>query len=400
MNTIRKRTAIMIVHGIGEQQPYETLDSFACGFIQSLNDNGSGLYKRYHLTRACGEGREKWFDSIVRIAPACADPACMHQPQNKCTEELNHVDLHEYYWADSTEDKITVPEINRWIRTTLKGANTYHQENAILQTKYAERNDGQAYGHRLNSILRRSYFLYRFLEIVLWFAKRISWMSKLMDAIENSSTHIVCGYVGDVAIYTNTDRKSKFFGIRQKIITGAHEKLLDLLNDDCYDQVIIAGHSLGSVVSYDLMNKLNIQCNHDRPLREQAQAKLRALITFGSPLDKIAFFFRERASANEHVRKQIISYLHSFKSVPDVNPEGGEWRMENRLERYFDNVPWHNFYHDADPVSGHLDFYSKVINEKIPAFEDKKSNRWGYAHLGYWGHQPMYKQITKEYLVK
>lgn len=31
------RTALLIIHGIGEQMPFETLDQFARGMLQNLN---------------------------------------------------------------------------------------------------------------------------------------------------------------------------------------------------------------------------------------------------------------------------------------------------------------------------------------------------------------------------
>lgn len=402
---LRKRTAIMIVHGIGEQLPYETLDGFARGFISSLNDRERQPYKYYHLTKAVTDKDDEWCDSFVRIAPACKNKDCDHKAPRDCEERVNHVDMHEYFWADATEEQIDLSEVGKWLKTTLKGAKSFVKDNETLQRTYAERTDGKAYTHRLSSLLIRAYWGYKLITPLIWLAKRAEWSKALLEATRFAIAPVMSDYVGDVAIYTTTDRKSKYYGIRQRILNGAQRKFLELMKSDEYDQVILAGHSLGSVVSYDLLNRMNLLCNHDEELQRNVKKKLKALITFGSPLDKIAFFFRERAGKDEYVRRQIISNLHSFKSVPydltlERDPAAVTWKMESSIKKFLDDIPWLNFYHDADPVSGHLDFYSNVKNEDACVFEKEKNNRWGFAHLGYWEHKPMYTKIIDEYLVK
>jgi hypothetical protein len=403
MSAISKRTAIMIVHGIGEQMPYETLDGFARGFISSLHDTSHHTYKYYHLTRAVTDNNDSWCDSFVRISRICHNKDCDHKTRKDCEQRINHVDMHEYFWADATEQQIGLSEVGKWLNTTLKGAKSYVKDNEALQIRYAERTDGKAYTHKLSSLLKKAYWGYRMITPLIWLANRTKWTKALLEATRFAIAPVMKDYVGDVAIYTTTDRKSKFYGIRQRILSGAQRKLLELLRSEDYDQVILAGHSLGSVVSYDLLNSINLLCNHDEDLQQHVKQKLRALITFGSPLDKIAFFLRERAEKDEYVRRQIISNLHSFKSVPydlslKKDPAGAAWKMESSIQKFMDDIPWLNFYHDADPVSGHLDFYSNVTNEKACVFENEKSNRWGFAHLGYWEHKPMYTKIISEYL--
>lgn len=59
-----------------------------------------------------------------------------------------------------------------------------------------------------------------------------------------------------------------------------------------YDQVILAGHSLGSVVAYDALDRLSNDLNTGNwRFPKDKRERLPGLVTFGSPLDKIALFF-------------------------------------------------------------------------------------------------------------
>src|SRR5690606_28997096 len=66
-----------------------------------------------------------------------------------------------------------------------------------------------------------------------------------------------------------------------------------------YDSVAIVGHSLGSVIAYDCLNRL---LNDDAlGANEHGEAldvvgRTNLLLTFGSPLDKIAYVFGMRDS--------------------------------------------------------------------------------------------------------
>lgn len=74
-------------------------------------------------------------------------------------------------------------------------------------------------------------------------------------------------------------------------------------------------------IAYDTINELLTQFNGvigpapnrpDLPLNLGDPQKLRGLVTFGSPLDKIYYFFREHVTEDQAMRAQILSMLHSF----------------------------------------------------------------------------------------
>src|SRR6185436_4272746 len=69
-----------------------------------------------------------------------------------------------------------------------------------------------------------------------------------------------------------------------------------------YDQVVVVGHSLGSVIAYDTLNGV---ISHDAIKNQEpgqkpwnTVEKTKLLLTFGSPLDKTAFIFRAQVDEN------------------------------------------------------------------------------------------------------
>ena len=81
----------------------------------------------------------------------------------------------------------------------------------------------------------------------------------------------------------------------------------------------------------------------------------RGLLTFGSPLDKIYYFYRQLAGDGEAIRGQLLSYTNATRKRSSERYYG-----PYRLARYgteFDDLLWVNVYALADAVSGYLDHY-------------------------------------------
>lgn len=300
------KTAVLVIHGIGQQAPFETLDAFV---------RGMGFQKAVHRLKS----RADWFESYL---------------------EVDGVDVFEYYWANQTERQITLGEVVEWLVATSRGATRFY---------------GKAWNYLadFNALFR----------LMPW-----PWLL-------GPAERLIVDYVGDIAIYTSTDVKSKHYAVRAAILAGAVERLRALV--EAYDRVVVVGHSLGSVIGYDALNRLNLAMNVDPALREKA-ARVAGLVTFGSPLDKTAFWFAERVDADQVVRKMILENLHSFRST----------RPPSSISRHLEAVPWVNFHDALDPVSGRLDFYAGVENVEL-----KMGARWGFAHTAYWNSKPMFERV-------
>jgi hypothetical protein len=146
---------------------------------------------------------------------------------------------------------------------------------------------------------------------------------------------------------------------------------------------------LGSVIAYDAINRIIVGMNAQGGIDPDKAQKLAGLVTFGSPLDKVAFFFREHTRDEESVRRQILAHSHGFRSRPFLIQEY-PFKIRSPIQRWLDKATWLNFYHFKDPVSGHLDAYE--VDRNILCEADV--NDAGEAHSIYWTHTPMYEEIA------
>jgi hypothetical protein len=164
-------------------------------------------------------------------------------------------------------------------------------------------------------------------------------------------------YVGDVAAYIAAHTVSKFWELRQQIWQTAMRVADPIYRartadnaDFLYKKIIVAGHSLGSVIGYDVLNGLLMDDQFSaQPL--QVAERTRMFLTFGSPLDKTAFLFRTQRDMKSQVREV---------GSAAVQPMISDYR--NRP------MEWINLWSKADIISGHLDFYDppNALNAKHP----------------------------------
>ena len=62
----KKRTAFLIIHGIGEQNPFETLDAFVRGFYKVLEktNNGKNIDIEHHIKPRTGDNKMEWVEIL------------------------------------------------------------------------------------------------------------------------------------------------------------------------------------------------------------------------------------------------------------------------------------------------------------------------------------------------
>lgn len=224
---------------------------------------------------------------------------------------------------------------------------------------------------------------------------------------------ILIDYVGDIAVYVNTDRFSSSYSARAQILeecTAALARLLqertapnDPTSPYVYDRVLIAGHSLGSVIAYDTLNELLDRTRSSNPTSHPVDPtdlnKLRGLITFGCPLNKIFYFFREHLPPAQALRRQLLDVLHGFRVVDSLKAYGGgnnsgplsvnpDPRWADAEKALASGFRWINAFALADPISGRLSFYDLQGDANQKIFPYLKP---GWAHLEYWKDPRFYK---------
>jgi hypothetical protein len=253
---------------------------------------------------------------------------------------------------------------------------------------------------------------------MMWGAVELSlWLLFVAEALV--VRYFLIQYVGDVAAYISPYKASKFDEIRQRIqkvgtdvakviygfgssgsaSTGAGIGGHDGQNVPKYERIIIAGHSLGSVLAYDTLNAM-INLDQVSAKHEQRDVVRRtcALITFGSPLDKTAFLFRVQARKAENwIREQLAASVQPL--IVDY-----KYRCDS-LEHPTRKLNWVNIWSPADKISGSLDYYDDPdLLPTDPRFELKVENRkdaevknWFTAHVQYW-HKPELREQLYRFL--
>jgi hypothetical protein len=116
-------------------------------------------------------------------------------------------------------------------------------------------------------------------------------------------------------------------------------------------------------------------------------ARTRALITFGSPLDKTAFIFRMQArTATEWVREQLAASIQPLiVSYEDYRPPTFEWI---------------NIWSSMDIISGELNYYDDP--ERTPNVPpcvqnkpDPEARTFLKAHVQYWKNHLLRQELYR-----
>ncbi|BAY26647.1 hypothetical protein NIES2100_64630 [Calothrix sp. NIES-2100] len=393
------RTAFLLIHGIGQQNPYETVDYFAQNLLKYFQQEKLPTDLEHQIARRKYDNGSGWTESFVRLSPKDAETKGLQ----------GQIDVHEYYWAPDTENKISVPEILQWAEQTLEGTIEFYnrpENRKLLDHLLKNQNRKGWFKFRLRSLtifLRIFNFIYPLLRLAILLVLLLAgpflkgrYLQSAWKLSKTLITPMLINFVGDVAIYTKTDPKSPYQKIRQQVISECLTLLQQILQDQQanYDQVIIVGHSLGSCIAYDTLNQLCIESTLSPDLPKSIGIdRLKGLVTFGSPLDKIAFFFSNVAQEGQYIRRRIIEHLKSFRVKTELVEES-PYLSKNPVVCKLEHISWVNYYHLQDPISGNLDYYENLTNEEMTY-----KTSWGTSgHLGYWTDMKFYESIAKRFL--
>jgi len=187
-------------------------------------------------------------------------------------------------------------------------------------------------------------------------------------------------YAGDVAAYISPFKDSKFDSIRTEIQAIGLNVARVIYGFDAvagvphYRRIVVAGHSLGSVLAYDTLNAiLNTDLTSPAPGSRKTVERTTHLITFGSPLDKTAFLFRNQSNhIADPIREQMAAGFQPL--IRSYDP------FRKRLK-------WINLWSKMDIISGELNYYD-VVPEDDPLHVDNKQDPDAHtflaAHVQYW----------------
>jgi hypothetical protein len=224
----------------------------------------------------------------------------------------------------------------------------------------------------------------------LFFIQSSLWVFPFLILFSAKVREIMVQYVGDVAIYVRPNKLDRFDEVRNEIKEAARSVVSAIFtvyagpnnNQFLYDRVALIGHSLGSVIAYDTLNRLMLDDWLSGNALHVAE-RVKTMITFGSPLNKTAFFFTIQAKDSLHIRERLASTVQPLiTSYPK-----------------FRKLAWINVYSPNDIVSGRLQFYDLPGFQVFPAvtnIPDPDAFVPLVAHVSYWNNSVVWQQLLQQ----
>ena len=409
---ISQNSAILVFHGIGDQKPFETLDSFVRGTLKTYESAGFEKEKfivNHDLVKHT-KGDNHWYENIIRVYYE--------------GEDGYYLDFYEFYWADKTEDKVSWSDMQDWVNTIVKGATEFYDKkkergNIVKDNSLFFQDGVFKKGLYRTSLKFATITIPLFEKIVFSLVDMVRYTPIVGDLLyrmfnSKSKSKKLTNVLGDIVAYNSPDPKNKLFKTRREIQKEASIAIQNLIEakDNItykYNKIIIAAHSLGTQIAFDGLNSIDHKVALKDIKRKNINAELFGFITFGSHLDKAAFFFTEQTKNENYIKAQIRNNFYAFKRCSDLKIDDSWFEVQNiKLKSTLSDIPWRNYYDINDPVSGELDYYDKVTNIRCDyvssAPKNKKStlfylrHLYPFTHSYYWDDDRIYRDMIIDYL--
>lgn len=355
-----RTSAVFVVHGMGQQSWTETSAQLRAGFETAFDQISD--WQKQHLQGSGGPNE-------ITLPPPF---------------------IWEGYWANYDDLKDTFPDDWKhfadreqtffsmlWKQRIISGPRTVswllRQQLLLLRPEV------------LREVGLLSWLLYWPLQVVSGAALLLAWIR---------FPKIVTGYANDLRLYLQprgvveraiVERIDERVASSFLLLIGLDKDFRHLGNDllieaggshVSFHRVVWVAHSLGTVVSYNaLSNLLSKAAELERSGDDEQKAGVdlfrRALsrfVTIGSPLDKVAFLFKERIRPWPTAMRRGL-FLDG-ETVTRKDPDETEW--------------WINFYHVLDPVSGSLESPLICRDQRPSNIHIRSGLIPGLAHTAYW----------------
>ncbi|WP_322012997.1 hypothetical protein [Paraburkholderia sp. J12] len=256
----RIRQAVVVIHGIGEQRPMDTLR----GFVDAVLPDSPDYDTKY---RSKPDAMGDLLETRRLQAPA------------KERQGRPQTDFYEYYWAHHMEGS-KYSHVFRWMLWLL-----FRRPSAIPGA--------------LRPAWFTSWGLLVFAIVLLvagswvdatsgshlfdWVGKWIFAGGVLTFILQSIASYIVLGYVADAARYLtpnpgNIEARNKIRSEGIKLVRSLHES-------GKYSRIVIVGHSLGSVIGFDIIRNLWGDLRQPETPHPQKQPELKSFEEAAGRLD-------------------------------------------------------------------------------------------------------------------
>ena len=259
MVTARKKVAVVLIHGIGEQIPMQTVE----GFVQAAwVENGEA-----HWTPPGDENAaDIWYKPDPLTGSRELRRITTRWTKSKVSSSAKgpRIDFFELYWADLAAGP-TAEEVWDWLRT-------------LLWRPWSQ----VPHGLKGAWILLWTTTLFigglSLAAVMPWPGAWLHFgLVILAGGVALGMQYVVAPYAGRVARYVRADPRN--IAIRAAIRDRGLKLLRDLHDRGSYERIVFVAHSLGAVIAYDLVSLLWAERSETLVIHEDepAFAKLRAL---------------------------------------------------------------------------------------------------------------------------
>ena len=250
----RKTQAVILIHGIGEQRPMDTLRSFVDAVLPEP------------------ESGQKYFSKPDTLS----DILELRKLQDR---DQPRTHFFEYYWAYKVEGT-TFSHVFDWLKSLLLRRPMKIPPHLL-----------PLYFVTWLLVLSTIFFFgLGFADWIMDTAQRLPsfYVSIASFVLLSAVQYIVLKYIGDAARYLSPNPRN--IALRREIRSDGL-KLLRAIHksiDPVYDRVCIVGHSLGSIIGYDILRQFWTECNelYTNPHNCEQKA-LEAVETIGGSLTAV-----------------------------------------------------------------------------------------------------------------
>ena len=328
------KKVIVAVHGIGDQTQFATVQQVQAQFSRYYGKTAAVPLGRFH------DGGE-------------AGVFISEEPP-----EMSGFGFAEVYWADIprqvVEKKYLLEDIQPWVRTII---GRMHGQNINRLTEADVRMVEQVLGEMLQTI-----------DVL----ERLCYLAKKMGIFSFDLRKVLIDFLDDVQIVAEFKQQGGEIG---QVFAKQMQAIGDELGDDT--EIYIVAHSEGTVVA--LLGLLTAMCQP----RNRWIAKVRGLMTIGSPIDKHLNLWPE--------------LFTNFKAPCSLPPRSRP-------------IEWHNYYDYGDPVGFELEDARKRFTDGPwrDAFHFPDSNDHGFAryplpgkaHNDYWQDEEVFGHFIRNVVEK
>lgn len=398
------RIALVVVHGIGFQQPFDSLDKLVGQLTATVRDVYG--FANVHVTidelptatSGADATSDFWERNFFEVTARANDGVAFRFP------------VFEVYWGHRRETAIDEASGRRWAAERLL------ELDRVGLWRCAERADPAARNHTALRLLDPNITddMARIgpgdREVPRWQRRAAAQLIRFADllplpALSAPLVQAAYGFLlgrvrwQDVVAYITADPQNPLYRVRGEILAEVESRLADIARwaaDEAngVDAVVLAGHSLGSVILVDTINRMRQHPPH-RALLSALERKS-AIILFGSPVEHILRLVVLRMDAAQGFKNattigRIAWRLRASFIAPyrEASIAGLAAAIDDDL---FTTMPVLNFHAHADPISSEITALRGITNIACD-YGDRAD-----PHNAYWEDSGVYARAFTELL--